>query len=90
MTLNKEGEGAVTAADIELSHDVEIVNPEHVIAHLSAGGKLSIEIKVEAGRGYVPGNMRNLHDSKTIGKLVLDASFSPIRKVHIHSKMSAT
>ena len=84
LTLNKEGEGPVRAGDIELSHDVEIVNPEHVIAHLSAGGKLSAEIKVECGRGYVPGNMRNLHDSKTIGKLVLDASFSPIRRVSYH------
>lgn len=84
LTLNKEGEGPVRAGDIELSHDVEIINPEHVIAHLSAGGKLSAEIKVETGRGYVPGNMRNLHDNKVIGKLVLDASFSPIRRVSYH------
>jgi DNA-directed RNA polymerase subunit alpha len=48
----------VTAADIEVSHDVEIVNPEHVIAHLSPGGKLEMQIKVERGRGYVPGNLR--------------------------------
>lgn len=84
LTLNKEGEGPVRAGDIELSHDVEIINPEHVIAHLSAGGKFSAEIKVEIGRGYVPGNMRNLHDNKVIGKLVLDASFSPIRRVSYH------
>ena len=81
LKLTKEGEGAVRAGDIELPHDVEIINPEHVVAHLSPGGKLSMEIKVEKGRGYVPGNMRNLGDSKTIGKLVLDASFSPIRRV---------
>src|SRR5574343_1316187 len=83
VTLNlvKEGEGPVRAADIELPHDVEIINPEHVIAHLSAGGKLAMEIKVEKGRGYVPGNVRNLGDSKSIGKLVLDASFSPVRRV---------
>ena len=81
LRLAKEGEGAVCARDIELPHDVEIINPEHVIAHLSPGGKLSLEIKVEKGRGYVPGNVRNLDDSKTIGKLVLDASFSPIRRV---------
>ena len=72
LKLSKEGEGAVRAGDIELPHDVEIINPEHVIAHLSPGGKLAMEIKVEKGRGYVPGNMRNLDDSKTIGKLVLD------------------
>lgn len=84
LTLTKEGEGPVRAGDIELSHDVEIVNPEHVIAHLSPGGKLNLEIKVERGCGYVPGNMRNLGDSKAIGKLVLDASFSPIRRVSYH------
>ena len=81
LTLTKEGAGPVRAGDIELPHDVEIINPEHVVANLSAGGKLSMEIKVEKGRGYVPGNVRNLGDSKTIGKLVLDASFSPIRRV---------
>lgn len=58
-----------------MSHDVEIINPDHVIAHLSAGGKLAIELKVEKGRGYVPGNTRRLGDlNKSIGKLVLDAS----------------
>ena len=81
LKLAKEGEGAVRAGDIDLPHDVEIINPEHVIAHLSPGGKLAMEIKVEKGRGYVPGNVRNLGDSKSIGKLVLDASFSPIRRV---------
>ena len=77
LKLNKEGEGIVRAGDIELPHDVEIINPEHVVAHLSTGGNLAMEIKVERGRGYV----RNLGDSKMIGKLVLDASFSPIRRV---------
>ncbi|NJD26485.1 MAG: DNA-directed RNA polymerase subunit alpha [Betaproteobacteria bacterium] len=81
LKLAKEGEGVVRAGDIELPHDVEIINPEHVIAHLSPGGKLAMEIKVEKGRGYVPGTMRNLGDSKAIGRLVLDASFSPIRRV---------
>lgn len=82
LQLKKEGEGVVRAGDIETSHDVEIINPEHVIAHLSAGGKLALEVKVEKGRGYVPGNVRNLgEDGKAIGKLVLDASFSPVRRV---------
>lgn len=82
LQLKKEGEGVVRAADIETSHDVEIINPEHVIAHLSAGGKLALELKVQKGRGYVPGNARNLGDEgKSIGKLVLDASFSPVRRV---------
>ncbi len=83
LTLNKEGEGTVTAADIELPHDVEIVNPEHLIARLTTGGKLSMQIKVEKGRGYVPGNVRAFREdhSTTIGKVVMDASFSPVRRV---------
>jgi len=83
VSLRKDGEGVVTAADIELPHDVEIINPGHVIAHLSAGGKLDMQIKVEQGRGYVPGNVRKFGDeaSKVIGRIVLDASFSPVRRV---------
>ncbi|MEZ0206343.1 DNA-directed RNA polymerase subunit alpha [Ideonella sp.] len=83
LVLRKEGEGPVTAADIQTPHDVEIVNPEHVIAHLAHGGKLDMQIKVEKGRGYVPGNMRRYGDepTKSIGRIVLDASFSPVRRV---------
>jgi len=82
LTLKKKGEGAVTAADIEASHDVEIINPEHVIAHLSPGGKLEMQIKVERGRGYEPGNLRVVpEETKGIGKIILDASFSPVRRV---------
>ena len=58
LTLKKDGEGAVLASDIELPHDVEIINPEHQIANLSTGGKLDMQIKVEKGRGYVPGNIQ--------------------------------
>ena len=82
LHLTKDGEGVVRAGDIVVSHDVEIINPDHVIAHVSAGGKLSMELKVEKGRGYVPGNVRQVGDtSKSIGNLVLDASFSPVRRV---------
>jgi DNA-directed RNA polymerase subunit alpha len=83
LVLRKEGEGPVTAADIQTPHDVEIINPEHVIAHLAQGGKLDMQIKVEKGRGYVPGNMRRFGDepTKSIGRIVLDASFSPVRRV---------
>jgi DNA-directed RNA polymerase subunit alpha len=83
LVLRKEGEGAVTAGDIQTPHDVEIINPEHVIAHLSHGGKLDMQIKVEKGRGYVPGNLRRFGDepTKSIGRIVLDASFSPVRRV---------
>ena len=83
LTLKKEGEGAVLASDIDLPHDVELINPDHVIAHLTAGGKLDMQIKVEKGRGYVPGNVRRLSEdtNKTIGRIILDASFSPVRRV---------
>ncbi|MFN7572408.1 MAG: DNA-directed RNA polymerase subunit alpha [Betaproteobacteria bacterium] len=83
LRLAKEGEGVVTAGDIELPHDVEIVNPGHILAHLSAGGRLEMQIKVEKGRGYVPGNLRAFREdhSKTIGRIVLDASFSPVKRV---------
>ena len=84
LQLSKDGEGVVRASDIVLSHDVEIINPDHVIAHISAGGKLSMELKVEKGRGYVPGNMRDVGEGKSIGRLVLDASFSPVRRVSYH------
>ena len=83
LSLRKDGEGIVTARDIQTPHDVEIVNPDHVIAHLSQGGKLDMQIKVETGRGYVPGSMRRHADetTKSIGRIVLDASFSPVRRV---------
>jgi DNA-directed RNA polymerase subunit alpha len=83
LVLRKEGEGPVTAADIQTPHDVEIINPDHVIAHLSQGGKLDMQIKVEKGRGYVPGSMRRYGDepTKAIGRIVLDASFAPVRRV---------
>lgn len=83
VTLKKDTEGPVTAGDIDLPHDVEVINPGHVIAHLSQGGKLDMQIKVEKGRGYVPGSMRRYPDepSKAIGRIVLDASFSPVKRV---------
>jgi DNA-directed RNA polymerase subunit alpha len=83
LSLRKDSEGVVSAADIQTPHDVEIVNPEHVIANLAAGGKLDMQIKVEKGRGYVPGTMRRHGDesTKSIGRIVLDASFSPVRRV---------
>ena len=83
LSLRKDGEGVVTAADIQTPHDVEIINPDHVIAHLSQGGKIDMQIKVEKGRGYVPGTMRRYADepTKSIGRIVLDASFSPVKRV---------
>ncbi len=83
LSLRKDTEGVVTAADIQTPHDVEVINPDHVIANLSNGGKLDMQIKVEKGRGYVPGSMRRYGDepNKAIGRIILDASFSPVRRV---------
>src|SRR5258708_20149947 len=57
VTLRKEGEGVVTAGDIELAHDCEVINPDHVIAHLSKAGKPYVHITVENRRGSVPPNL---------------------------------
>ncbi|MBX3651915.1 MAG: DNA-directed RNA polymerase subunit alpha [Burkholderiales bacterium] len=82
LTLKKSGEGVVTAADIEPMHDVEIVNPDHVIAHLTAGGKLDVQIKIEKGRGYVAAvTRRGAEDTRSVGGLMLDASYGPVRRV---------
>jgi len=82
LTLNKKGEGAVTAADITLDHDVEIVNPEHVICHLTKSGEINMTLKIETGRGYQPASLRKKADEdQAIGRLQLDASFSPVTRV---------
>jgi len=82
LTLHKEGAGPVTAADIAPEHDVEILNPHHVIAHLTKDGKISMKLKVRIGRGYQPVASRvGEEESKPVGVLQLDASFSPVRRV---------
>lgn len=83
LTLNKKGPGVVLASDIVLDHDVEVVNPDHVIAHLSKAGELNMTMKVRSGRGYQPASTRDTEDEgdRPIGKLLLDASFSPVHRV---------
>ena len=82
LNLRKQGEAVVTASDIESTHDVEIINPNHVIAHLAVGGKLDMQIKVEQGRGYIPATARaGAKEARAIGSILLDASFSPVRRV---------
>ena len=83
LSLNKKGPGVVTAGDITLDHDVELVNPDLVIAHLTKSGELNMTLKVEKGRGYQPATARQQgeEDDRPIGRLVLDASFSPVRRV---------
>jgi DNA-directed RNA polymerase subunit alpha len=83
LTLAKKGPGVITAADIQLDHDVEIVNPALVIAHLNSAGSLNMKLKIKRGRGYQPANQRLQfeEESRPIGRLLLDASFSPVRRV---------
>jgi len=82
LHLKKSGAGVVTAADIEVDADTEVVNPTHVIAHLTAGGKLDMEIKVEQGRGYVSAISRlQPGATRPVGHISLDSSFSPISRV---------
>nr|MCS5565936.1 DNA-directed RNA polymerase subunit alpha [Methylococcales bacterium] len=82
LSLAKKGPGIVTAGDIELSHDVEILNPEMVIVHLAESGDLRMSIKIEKGRGYQPSTvMKGQDDSHLVGGLYVDASFNPIKKV---------
>ena len=82
LSLTKTG-GVVTAGDIQRDHDVEIANPEHVIAHLSGDASLTMTLKVATGRGYQPVDSRviNEEDSTPIGVLQLDASFSPVKRI---------
>jgi DNA-directed RNA polymerase subunit alpha len=82
LTLKKKGPGAVTAGDITLDHDIEIVDPDYVIANLNKDVELSMELHVVKGRGYQPANQRRLSEEESaLGHLQLDASFSPVRKV---------
>ena len=83
LRLHKKGPGPVTAGDIQADHDVEIVNPELVIATLTKPIDLNMTLKIERGRGYRPAAQRIEFEepSRPIGRLQLDASFSPIRRV---------
>ncbi len=82
LSLSKEGARVVTAADIDLPHDVEIVNPDIVLANLTDAGKLNLKMKVERNRGYIPASLRKENNpTVAVGQLLLDASFSPIKRV---------
>lgn len=83
LTLSKKGPGVVTAGDIALDHGIEIVNPQHVIAHLTKAGELNMRLKIRKGRGYEPANVRSVGEDETrpIGRLQIDASFSPVNRV---------
>ena len=83
LTLTKSGEGPVTAADIQHDGDVTIANPDHVICTLTGEGSVSMRIKIEMGRGYVPASARRdaEEEDRAIGRLLVDASFSPVVRI---------
>lgn len=82
LTLSKSDVGVVTAGDIQLTHDVEIINPDLVIANLTQPTQLNMKIRVRRGRGYEPVSQRKYQaENPIIGNLQIDASFSPIVKV---------
>jgi len=79
LRLDVRGPAEVTAGDIQATADVEILNPDLHVASLNAKGRLSIDITVEQGRGYVSADRTNT--SATIGLIPVDAIFSPVRRV---------
>ncbi|MCP3672673.1 MAG: DNA-directed RNA polymerase subunit alpha [Gammaproteobacteria bacterium] len=83
LTLNKKGQGPVLASDITLDHDVEISNPDHVIANLTKGGEINMTLKIAKGIGYEPTTVRQneLGEDQPIGRLQLDATFSPVKRI---------
>lgn len=84
LSLNKSGIGSVTAADIIHDGDVEIVKPQHVICHLTdESAAISMRIKVQRGRGYVPASalIHSEEDERPIGRLLVDACFSPVERI---------
>jgi DNA-directed RNA polymerase subunit alpha len=81
LSIKKSGGGVVTAADINADHTVEIINPDHEIATLNDQGELNMTFKVERGRGYVPASLRRDEIGSAVGRLLVDASFSPVRRV---------
>jgi DNA-directed RNA polymerase subunit alpha len=83
LSLNKKGSGVVTAGDITVDHDVEVTNPDHVIANLNSNGEINMHLTVRKGRGYSPADSRVQDDDETrsVGKLLLDASYSPVSRI---------
>lgn len=83
LTLTKSGAGPVVAGDIQIDHTIELVNPDHLICNLTANGKINMRLKVARGVGYQPAVRLNIgeQESRPIGRLQLDASFCPVRKV---------
>jgi len=82
IKLEAKGKGPVKAGDIKHDADIEIIDPEHIIANLEQGGKLNIEMVVEKGKGFVPAE-RNKKPTQPLGTIPIDSVFSPVKKVNI-------
>ncbi|MFW5984909.1 MAG: DNA-directed RNA polymerase subunit alpha [Halanaerobiaceae bacterium] len=83
LELHKEGEGEVKAGDLNVAGDIEVINKDHVIAHLAEDGKLDMQVTVEKGRGYVSSEENQEHlDDNVIGLIPIDSSFSPIERAN--------
>lgn len=83
VTLAKKGPGVVTAGDITVDQSVEIKNPDLLIAHITGDVALNMRLTITRGRGYQPADARESSDdeTRTIGRLHLDASYSPVRRL---------
>jgi len=83
LVLNKKGAGVVTAGDIQVDHEVEVCNPDHVICHLNGKAEIKMNLTVARGRGYSPADSRENPEEETraIGRLQLDATYSPVHRV---------
>ncbi len=83
VSVRKQGPGVVTAGDIQTVQDMEIANPDHVICHLSGELDFKMSLTVTRGRGYVPADALQDPEGEgaPIGRLMIDASYSPIRRV---------
>jgi DNA-directed RNA polymerase subunit alpha len=83
LSVNKKGPGVVTAGDIQVDHEVEITNPEHVIANVTGDVDFNMKLTIARGRGYQPADARRSEDDETraIGRLQLDATYSPVLRL---------
>jgi DNA-directed RNA polymerase subunit alpha len=82
LTLEKSGEGPVRAGDIAENANVEVLNPDHVIANISSGGSIRMELKVARGKGYVSAIDNRDEFELPVGWIYLDTLFSPVHRVN--------
>ena len=80
MVLKKQGPGTVVAGDIEVTGDIQVLNPKHVICTRDEGAEIRMEFTVSAGKGYVPAD-RNRSEDAPIGLIPIDSLYSPVKKV---------